>query len=273
MENSESQSQKEGSKSWSGIVDDFLNFPPTSSIFRLYLLSFVIWNKGVILYIMFGNADMGDKLAFINWGKFVIFSDLCLSQSILGIVVTYISFYFGPILLGMVLCVLVFGFKKIPSLYYLLHSKHIDIKRRLINEQGEVQKKELDLVSQGIEIQEKKEQLVLKKEQGKPVLKPGSDDFEKGYKNFKKTSFFEMFTGRYKRIFYDKRNTFTYSDLSGLFPQALIDFLIQEKVFTYVSNDHNYFDLASSNAPGNELIKFNEKGEYYIRYYEWEEGK
>ncbi len=93
---------------------NFLETPPTSSIFRLYLLSFIIWNKGVMLYILFGSADMADKLAVVNFGKYVPhFYQVSGWQ-------TFISMYLGPLIIFILIYGIVFwkGFGKVSLFEY-----------------------------------------------------------------------------------------------------------------------------------------------------------
>lgn len=119
-------------KNWAGIFDDFLNQPPTFSLFRLYLLCFVIWNKKVILYLAFHNQSMWDKLN--NMYEFVPFLHGCFSM------------YFGPILLMFIIYCIVF-FRWLPfsvtkeekeSLFYYFVTLHLKSKKREIKETGEI---------------------------------------------------------------------------------------------------------------------------------------
>lgn len=43
-----------------------LNSPPTLSLFRVYILSFIIYNKSLLLYIIFGSQSMEQKLLYHN---------------------------------------------------------------------------------------------------------------------------------------------------------------------------------------------------------------
>jgi hypothetical protein len=145
------ENKQKDDKSWAGIFDDFVSNPPTASVFRLYLLSFLIWNESAILYLTFHNQSMWDKLK--NVYEFVPFHNEW-------------SLYFGPFIPFMVIYIIVFlpvPFLKVEkewkSFYDFLFFKHqTNLKRRLYAATDVLEAKSTQLEKQ-IEVVEKTEQL------------------------------------------------------------------------------------------------------------------
>lgn len=273
MENDRNQQSEQKNKSWADIFNDFLNSPPTSSIFRLYLLSFCIWNKGIILYILLGSADMGEKLAFINWSKFVPFYD-----PIDSIYYAYSSLYLGPLIIVILIFILVFGIKitlfsfkikEIPSLYYIVYRKHIEAEKTKLNDEMEVTEMKTELIAKQLKNEGGQRKLTSIKERPKPEISSTGENYEESYKKFRKTSFFADFIGPYVNVYYDKKNDFSYEDLKNNFPQELVKFLFIDKCFSYIGTN-KVASMETLNEPNNYRLKFNNKGEYYIKYFEWE---
>jgi len=281
MENDRNQQSELKNKSWADIFNDFLNSPPTSSIFRLYLLSFCIWNKGIILYILLGSADMGEKLAFINWSKFVPFYD-----PIDYIYYAYSSLYLGPLIIVILIFILVFGIKitvfgikitvfgfnikEIPSLYYIVYHKHVEAEKTKLNDEKEVTEMKTELIAKQLKNKASQQELTLIKEQSKPPeINSTGENYEESYKKFRKTSFFTYFIGRYVNVYYDKKNNFSYADLMNNFRHELVQFLLSDECFSHIGTN-KVASMETLNEPNNDRLKFNNKGEYYIKYFEWE---
>ena len=91
-------------RNWASIFDDFLNLPPTGSLFRLYLLCFLIWNKKVIIYLFSGDDLIRNRLN--NLYEFVP------NLFFLG---GLWSMYFGPVLL-LILIISITFIKCVPVL-------------------------------------------------------------------------------------------------------------------------------------------------------------
>jgi|GEM_PF-5051959 len=274
MENDRNQQSELKNKSWADIFNDFLNSPPTSSIFRLYLLSFCIWNKGIILYILLGSADMGEKLAFINWSKFVPLYD-----PIDSIYYAYSSLYLGPLIIVILIFILVFGIKitvfgfkikEIPSLYYIVYHKHVEAEKTKLNDEIKVTEKKTKLIAEQLKNEVSQQELTLIKEQSKPPeISSNGEKYEKSYKKFKRTSFFTDFIEHYVNVYYDKKNDFSYADLTNNFQRELVQFLLTDECFSYIGTN-KVASMETLNEPNNYRLKFNNKGEYYIKYFEWE---
>lgn len=268
MENNRSQHSELNNKSWSDIFDEFLSSPPTSSIFRLYLLSFCLWNKSVILYIFFGSADMGDKLAFLNWSKFIPFYN-----STDSVYYAYLFLYLGPLIVSALIFILVFGIKtlKIPSIYYMIYRKHSKAEKIKLDEEILIEDKKAIIIDAKIKNETGQRKLSSIKEQSKPEIISDGENYEEAYKKFRKTSFFTHFTATYKQIYYDKKNNFRHGDLVNTFNRDLIEFLFNDKCFSYIATN-KVANMETLNQPNHDQLKFNNKGEYYIKYHEWEIG-
>jgi hypothetical protein len=125
-------------KNWAGIFDDFLNQPPTFSLFRLYILCFVLWNKKVILYLAFHNQSMWDKLH--NMYEFVPFFKKDAEW------LNWVSMYIYPIGLMVIIYFIVLlrwlptegNEKNKESLFYYFVTLHLKSKKREIKETREV---------------------------------------------------------------------------------------------------------------------------------------
>jgi hypothetical protein len=262
---------KKEEKTLVGIFNDFLNTPPTASFFRLYILSFVAWNKSVILYILFDNNTMGYKLK--NWGTFVV------NFSTDSHIFNTFSLYIGPLLVAYIfyfislskifpvkLGLKKFVFEKKYSLYYLL--KNIDRVQYLqyLDDKKEVTKAEQEAVQAEI----KAIKAIEKLEKIKPDLKipepvPKDPEWKKDWEDFKKTSYHSSSTyfNRFILEYRDSINNIKMNEdrVRNSFPE------------TYLFNLVTYFakiktlDFSDSDS---ESIVLNNKGKYLIDMYEWE---
>lgn len=143
MSNDIDQNTKTTEKNWAAVFDDFMG-PPTASVFRLYFLSFILWNKKVLLYLFFHDASMWDKLH--NIYEFVPFYSSVQSyylQSTFG----FILMYGGPLLLAWIL----YGITHYPvckkiefSLYNSIFIKNISSKMIRAQYESELREKEIE---------------------------------------------------------------------------------------------------------------------------------
>jgi hypothetical protein len=258
----ELKNEKKEEVSWAGMVDHFLKTPPTESIFRLYLLSFVLWNKGVILYILFGNADMADKLAIVNWRKYVYVTD---EGSIFSV---NVSLYLGPMILALFIYYLVFSkIKRIGeiSLYDYLFKKHHTAELDRLKVEKDIAEKEIEVEDKKKEVIEKRVENIISEKKTKEELYksapvPEDPKWKEDYEFFKKTNHFFLFGDMITDIFYSEKNAFeepsnkyyVHSRYVGIFKYLVIDACIDKK------NDY-YF--------------FSDKGKFFIKMYEFEKEK
>jgi hypothetical protein len=111
---------------------DFFETPPTQSLFRLYLLSFIIYNKSLILYILFSSIDMSEKLKYYNFSYYIFYSEHA-----------YISMYIGPAVISIFLyLVSLYRFIDVSgnkvSIFYWLKYKNIEQQTDYIKKQQDV---------------------------------------------------------------------------------------------------------------------------------------
>lgn len=139
-------------QSWSGIFNDFISNPPTASVFRLYLLSLLIWNESAILYLAFHNQSMYDKLK--NFYEFVPYPH------------NVYSLYLGPLIPLTIIYLIVFykiRYLKVnnetKSVYdYLFYKHQTSLENRLRKETAVVNAQAAKLESE-IKLNENKEKL------------------------------------------------------------------------------------------------------------------
>lgn len=278
--------------SWAGIFETFLNSPPTSSVFRLYLLSFIIWNKGVLLYIFFAKADMADKLAFGNWSKYVLFQS-CKTVNTCEVskLSIFIIMHLIPLLIALIICLIVFGYKKFPSIYSLVYKEHIKAEKDRLSDEIEVlekrkerTEKESSVVDEEIKTENKKEELrlVVENKLPKPIPPKDLKDAENSYRNFTKTSLKRDFISNYEFLAYQQFNLFPIKYAYLKLGDALLIFLLRDECFCledqspFKPKEYEIIKIVkglSGQIPlvENPYIRFSKKGLYYIACTEWEE--
>ncbi len=179
-------------KSWADLMYDFLNSPPTSSVFRVYILSFILWNKGIILYIFFGRADIADKLVYSNWSKYTALPDFIKNNTYLFLekINIYVSIYLIPVFISAIIYSIVF--KKFnsfdeKSLYDFLYAKHKDAEIARNKKEVEVIKSENAILSEEV----KKKTAEINRSQLEKIIKETDPTIQwiRDYQKFKVLNF------------------------------------------------------------------------------------
>jgi hypothetical protein len=218
----------------------------------------------------------------------VIFSSIQFCPKI----IVYLSFYLGPVLFTCVIFFIVFqklnfqiwffDFKNV-SFYNYLYKIHIksEIERLKEEEKKEEAEKskinvEKEKVAAQIALIDKKEEVEKKKEESKPNFILNNPTWEKDYLYFKKTSHFTNFK-KAVSLFYDTKNVFGYGMLKDHHFQPdvmpVYFYLIQDQCLSFVDKRRPNSILSNQDSVTDyEQIKFNKKGEFYIKYYEWEQS-
>lgn len=177
---------------WSEVIGNFLNEPPTASIFRLYILCFILWNEKLILYIIFSKTDMASKLLYgYSW---MIHFNYWLGSW------PELSMYFGPMILMLIIYFIVLfpifrnsrGEKE--SLFYYLLNLHLDYAKKerktKNNELLSKAKDDVDLLKTISRLEEEKS--IIKTESDKRIFEL-TEEADKNKKNKKILEQFEEF--------------------------------------------------------------------------------
>lgn len=161
--------------------------------------------------------------------------------------------------------------EKIPSLYYKIYRAHFHAEEKKLDVKKSVADTKAALINVEIQNEVDQQKLTTIKELTKPKIIAGVENYEESYRKFRKTSYFPYFINRYQKVYYDKKNSFGYNDLTNIFDQKLTEFLFSDKCFSYPKTKE-LASIETLNGPNHDTLEFNSKGEYYIKYYEWEKG-
>lgn len=253
---------------WANIVDEFLNTPPTGSLFRLYIFCFIIWNKTLILFIVFDNSDMSEKLTRQVLNTYTPFAHSY----------PWLSLYGGPFLISGIIYMLSlkkFSLFNDKSVYYWLKNIHLSqleesYEQEIIVEQKK--EKVLTLVEENLE--KEKSNIEITKEIKKDAPQPPEDspEWKEEYKLFKRTSHFRRFEYFVQSKYLDRKNVFDlYSNGESQDEDhlLLLDYLIDDKCLAITEKSKKPILKKEEN-----FFSFNEKGIFYINsfFFEKENG-
>lgn len=244
------QPEHNSEKSWAGIFDDFVTNPPTASIFRLYLLSFLIWNESAILYLTFHNQSMWDKLK--NVYEFVPFHNEW-------------SLYFGPFIPFTIIALIVFlpvpfliVDKKSRSFYDFLFFKHQTNLRRRLYAEADVLTAKTTQLQKKIEVVQKTEELNETNEQKEWLGEYESFKLRRAiYDDFIKLA--KILNQKRPVSFYNSNNQWIAVNINFSIETAIIRVFTQELHLVLI-------DLESDNS-SHHYISLTKKGMYFYNQY------
>lgn len=241
-------------KSWASIFDDFVSNPPTASVFRLYLLSFLIWNESAILYLAFHNQSMYDKLK--NFYEFIPFHSEW-------------SLYFGPLIPFTIIFLIVFlpiikvdnSRKSLYDIVFYLHQTNLKKRYAATTETLVIKSAQID---KQIEVATKNEKLI---ETEKIAETNERNQWLEEYESFKiRTALYSIFIELAKKINSNKISFFHNDNYTWTMDRE--NFKVETAVMRVFSEELELILIdQKTDYDSNHYLSLTKKGLYFFEQY------